>query len=437
MINLVRIMPDRQLLISSKTIGTIGENNAEIFKFIFPEKINDEDIDVFECRLVFNSELFGEPASYVYTLEGDTFEINESLTASNELILAVQFLKDSEVKWISLPLTLYVAQTANENSEDPLLKYKEEWELEVKENLADALTESALASELSPVPDYNDMSLNNMINTVENTLIYTDEKRQLVEDYSMLSSVFEKVTQMPLFLRNDSGIAVPYSVPYLNTKSMIYSNYRISDYLIDFGLDLTSAPSRALKWINGNMFNTNNRLKHAKFTHVGKNAWNIDGLQYLESIELYGFNVNHDAGGFDYEPGIRNCPLLNSVNFENGICREELDYTGVSDDRGGFFRNLPSLKNIRFKKSTIQFNLIVSESSSLTRESCLSIINGLNEDVTGRTVAFNAVLKTNSFPSWKCRSFIGDDGKTYIVDDEDGDMTYGEAVTICKGWRLQ
>lgn len=107
MINTIRIFPDRCLMADSNKIGIMGEVNAEILSFIKPAEINGESIENFAMRVIL--ETAGE--RYKVDMKSDELPLDERYTGGDTLTVAVQFLKNNEVKWISLPLTLILLKS--------------------------------------------------------------------------------------------------------------------------------------------------------------------------------------------------------------------------------------------------------------------------------------------------------------------------------------
>ena len=107
MINNIRIFSDRCLIPDNDRIGVQGEINAEILRFIKPDKINGESIDNFDMRVILESA--GE--RYKVDIETDELPLAERYTGGDTLTVAVQFLKNNEVKWMSIPLTLILLKS--------------------------------------------------------------------------------------------------------------------------------------------------------------------------------------------------------------------------------------------------------------------------------------------------------------------------------------
>ena len=108
MIRRIKITPTRLLLIEGRNqVGVQGEINAEILRFIKPDKINGEDVENFSMRVVLESA--GE--RYKVDIETAELPLAERYTGGDTLTVAVQFLKNNEVKWMSIPLTLILLKS--------------------------------------------------------------------------------------------------------------------------------------------------------------------------------------------------------------------------------------------------------------------------------------------------------------------------------------
>lgn len=103
MINLIRVMEDRRLLISSKSAGVTGENNAEILRFIFPEKISNKNAsDLTKTFKIYNSTM-EEPRSI--TLSNDEVNITDSMSNDTSSTIWLELSADNFL-WMSEPYTL-------------------------------------------------------------------------------------------------------------------------------------------------------------------------------------------------------------------------------------------------------------------------------------------------------------------------------------------
>lgn len=107
MINTIKICPDRCLIPENDRIGIMGEVNAEILHFIKPTEINGESIDDFSMRVVLESA--GE--RYKVDMISDELPLDERYTGGDTLTVAVQFIQDNKVKWMSLPLTFILLKS--------------------------------------------------------------------------------------------------------------------------------------------------------------------------------------------------------------------------------------------------------------------------------------------------------------------------------------
>lgn len=84
----------------SNVIGVVGEKNSTILEFIKPSDINGDNIENYTMRAVLNNK----SGSYLVNITGTELVIGSDLTTDTELTLAVQFLKNDDVKWESFPL---------------------------------------------------------------------------------------------------------------------------------------------------------------------------------------------------------------------------------------------------------------------------------------------------------------------------------------------
>lgn len=78
-------------------LGVKGEKNATKLIFERPNEINGEPIDNFTLRAVFTNA----KGSHVVDVIDNEIVLNTNLTSEAELSLSVQFLKNSEIKWVS------------------------------------------------------------------------------------------------------------------------------------------------------------------------------------------------------------------------------------------------------------------------------------------------------------------------------------------------
>lgn len=92
-------------------VGVTGEKNAEVLHFVKPETINDEPITNFSMRAIVESA--GD--RYVVDMSTDDLRLDDRYTGGEELNLAVQFLKEGEVKWMSIPLSLMLYSSLSDD----------------------------------------------------------------------------------------------------------------------------------------------------------------------------------------------------------------------------------------------------------------------------------------------------------------------------------
>lgn len=257
------------------------------------------------------------------------------------------------------------------------------------------------------------------------------EDKPKTDVYDMFKTIYEQGSKMPSILTYNNGIEVPYSVPYINTRNVTTRAY-ISAYIQSCGFDLTSAPYNFLV-ASDSIFKNASELKHIKITNAQtQNDFSslFYNLKKLESVELYGFNGY--SGGALINNTFRGCKNLTSINFVNGVCTEELNFTGRNDSLT--FYECDSLTDIRFVKRTIQKTFGFTSSPLLSKDSVLSIINGLDETQTGQTIRFHATVK-GEMNNWYAKYNSALDKYVSCPSTDEGAYTFADIVTV-KGWVL-
>lgn len=119
------IQKSRELVITDidgtptdNVVGVVGDKNATILTFEKPTDINGEPIENFTMRAVFNNS-FG---SHIYDIENDEFVISPNITTDTEILLTIQFLKGSEIKWHSLTQQMFFAPSFDDSGNNILEK---------------------------------------------------------------------------------------------------------------------------------------------------------------------------------------------------------------------------------------------------------------------------------------------------------------------------
>lgn len=220
----------------------------------------------------------------------------------------------------------------------------------------------------------------------------------------------------------------PYSLPDLNTSSMSsFSGASFGSNLEEIGLDLSATTA-----FNGVLQNKTN-LKKVRLNNTNSITNLACSFQECSSIEniLIGDIPNcTNMYKFAY-----NCVFLKKITigenrnlqvmesaFTNCFVLEEIDTVldvAICSTFADAFVNCTSLKEIRFKPNTISAGISLASSLSLTKESIISVVNGLNPDVSSKTLSLNKYSFFQAFP------------------DEDEREEICDLITDTKGWILR
>lgn len=131
-------------------------------------------------------------------------------------------------------------------------------------------------------------------------------------------------------------------------------------------------------------------------------------------------------------------------HFSPQNCLEMCLYCGVQEIIGEFdltnttnvnamFSNATRLKEVRFKANTIKIDFIgstISACSLLSDESLVSIANGLNPNVTGKSILFHTT------PKARCSTLMGANDNGTFVASASGTLSLADFITTVKGWTL-
>lgn len=128
------------------------------------------------------------------------------------------------------------------------------------------------------------------------------------------------------------------------------------------------------------------------------------------------------------------CRAINySVNcFLDSPTIKTVKFGGVKGMASSAFTKCTSLTNLIFAGKSISCNLYFGDSSMLTEESCLNIINAI-ADGTKITVQLHSVVKTQMTDNWYCK-LLGDKYVSCTASD-DGAITQAAAL-IARGGTL-
>lgn len=180
--------------------------------------------------------------------------------------------------------------------------------------------------------------------------------------------------------------------------------------------------------------------------YIGSSAYNI-GIEEVE-ITLYnpvsvnGFTKrNTSIKKIVFPNGLKIMPNASVYDFlpgGNSVLESvigELDFSNAYEYNANDAFKCATLKDITFKQNCLDKSYTFT-STVLTDASVLSICNGLNEAVTGKTLTMPADVKT------RMDAMLGtvaiDSTETYHIftQDAQGTVTLTDFVTNTKGWTL-
>ena len=431
--------------VSNCTLGVTGEKNATILKFVKPLKINDEPVENFKMRAVFNNEA----GSFPVEVDSDELALGPEITAFQKSILCVQFLKNDEIKWSSFPAKVYFIKGADDSGENVIEKAKTEQReadrTELGETLSDLTGQDLKKSDWDELIDIaNELPLK----TEQNVLDLTN--------YSALTYAFEHATTPPSLITGDYKLDKeepddpnsPYiliKLPFLETPNAVYSkSTRVSQSVEECGFSVKGS-AKTIAGKERSMFNSLGGTVAANLKKLTladsecvidpRGMFNDSGS--IEEITLIerGNNAEEYNTGYWYE-FFRNCSNLKS------ILGTPLDMSRGTEYKRTF-QYCSKLKHVRFKPFTISHDLDLSDCPGLIKGkygantddpgTLLSIINGVR-DYTGAedpiTIKFSTFVKSY-LSSWRCT--IDEQTGLYVYSDKNSDFTMWSVLTNLKG----
>jgi len=204
-----------------------------------------------------------------------------------------------------------------------------------------------------------------------------------------------------------------------------YENYATNVEFQD--VDFTTAGISEVE-INSHSsaFKMNNSFKNAKIAKVVINANNLAALHYafLGCNQLTECELNSDTGYVtgEFQSAFANCYALKKITGS------PLDATNSSNTN--MFYSASALEEVRFKPDTIKNSIDMSGSSLLTNNTLMSVANGLNSSVTGKT------LKLHATPKATCATIMGTNNSGTFEADAQGSLSLSDFITTVKGWTL-
>lgn len=244
--------------------------------------------------------------------------------------------------------------------------------------------------------------LNSRLLEADNTISELQPKADNWEmvDYAMSMA---KSTSQSLLL---CGTA-EYKLPMLNTSSVtsLFSN-SFSSYLREVGLDLTSITSFAA------MFATRNGLERLTLRNTHNITTMANAFEGCKTIREITFDKLSSCNNM--ERFALNATLLEKISFSDLTSVQDLgrafegcvalkEINGEFDlrtatDISGMFYACYSLETVRFVRSSIRKSISLGSCINLSRESMISVIDGLSEDVTD-TLYLSVKAFEENFPT--------------------------------------
>ena len=429
--------------VSNCTLGVTGEKNATILKFVKPLKINDEPVENFKMRAVFNNEA----GSFPVEVDSDELALGPEITAFQKSILCVQFLKNDEIKWSSFPAKVYFIKGADDSGENVVVKAKSEQReadrTELGETLSDLTGQDLKKSDWDELIDIaNELPLK----TEQNVLDLTN--------YSALTYAFEHATTPPSLLTGEYKLDkeepdVPESaevlikLPYLNTRNVNKFNAStpISNSIEECSFDISSSPGVNERYNVGMFQKGRANLRKLGLTgveHINSLNSMFSNSPILEEIALY-VDGEFIVPTEEYRTNFYRDAFINCRRLKY-IVGDPLDMS-VTTTYPSTFKFCESLQHVRFKPKTINGNLDLSDCSRLMKGkygantddpgTLLSIVNGVREYNSGMgqiTIKFSTFVK-DYLTSWRCE--LNPETGLYVASTEG--VTLATVLTNNKG----
>lgn len=271
----------------------------------------------------------------------------------------------------------------------------------------------------------------------DNAVQVNSLSRELAETKSQLAAMTVKADKWDLIDNAVSdktlststlwnGSSKEYRLPFLNTQNvMSFSTDDFDLYVSEIGLSLASAMTF------DQIFQKHQRLKKAELADTEycfsfEEAFSactslrevkIGDLTICESISQAFFNdTSLEKVTLGYNESIQNfsqafygCKALREINGELNFI--------VARDNGDMFTKCSSLEKVDFTPETIRMDMSLQDCVALSKESMMSLFNGLCNDVK-KTVKVSKYAFDNNFPT----------------DAEKNEVT--NLVTKTKGWKL-
>ena len=429
--------------VSNCILGVTGEKNATILKFVKPLKINDEPVENFKMRAVFNNEA----GSFPVEVDSDELALGPEIAAFPKSILCVQFLKNDEIKWSSFPAKVYFIKGADDSGENVIEKAKTEQKeadrTELGETLSDLTGQDLKKSDWDELIDIaNELPLKTEQNVVDLT------------NYTALTYAFEHATTAPSLLTggykldkedpdNPDSPDLLIKLPFLETPNAVYrDSTRVSQFVEECGFSVKGS-AKTIARGERSMFNAFGgavaanlkKLTLADSECVIDPRGMFNDCGSIEEITLFERGNNAEEYNVDYwYEFFRNCSNLQSILGTPLDMSRGTGYTRT-------FQKCSKLKCVRFKPLTISHDLDLSDCPALMKGkygassddpgTLLSIVNGVREyrsELGQITIKFSALVK-DYLTSWRCEQ----DSETGLYVASTQGMTLATVLTNNKG----
>ena len=429
--------------VSNCTLGVTGEKNATILKFVKPLKINDEPVENFKMRAVFNNEA----GSFPVEVDSDELALGPEITAFQKSILCVQFLKNDEIKWSSFPAKVYFIKGADDSGENVVEKAKSEQRETDRTELSETLSD--LTGQDLKKADWNEL-----IDIANELPLKTEQNVLDLTNYSALTYAFEHATTPPSLITggykldkeepdNPDSPKLLIKLPFLETPNAVYSNStRVSQSVEECGFSVKGSAETIAKgeksmfnYFGGTVAANLKKLTLADFECVIDPRGMFNGCGSIEEITLIEKENNAEEYNTAYwYEFFRKCSKLQSILG-----------TPLDMSRGtGYLRTFQycsKLKYVRFKPFTISHDLDLSDCSRLMKGkygantddpgTLLSIVNGVrdyNPGMSQITIKFSTFVK-DYLTSWRCE--LNPETGLYVASTEG--VTLATVLTNNKG----
>lgn len=391
--------------INNNIIGVVGEKNSTILEFVKPLDINGDNIENYTMRAVFNNK----SGSYSVNVVSTELVIGPELTTDTELVLSIQFLKNSEVKWESFPLKFHFIPGSDDSGENLISKAKSEQRESDRTELGNAI------GKITEDDNYRSEQWEKLIESVNGLTVLNESNKKAIENNKLICFLFEHSPQPPSVLYGDYNIELVESeyigedglitLPYLYTPNAQYSaRTKVSKQIRNIAIDVSGVTSTFNEtWVNSGAYitwltNTNVEEVYLTGTQNIQKCWYLfanspvsqitllqtgEKREDVEYAEHYYKNMFSDA---------RNLQYIFGTPIDFGISPNENTFSGCA-----------SLRYFQVKPKSIVNDFDVGTCPSITRnnlETITSILNGCRDwvnvlDTPSITLTFPAACKAD------------------------------------------